>query len=944
MKKILFYKIVVVSVLTIFLISSIGQAFFMNNSNTNFENDNETKFLLTSSSFQWRDDFLDEGRIDILKSYNYILDKTLGLVKMKDTYEAWYNPSWTRMKIIDVYNSGSETFEDYVLDLNVYYDSDMQNDFDDLRFTDSEGNDLYYWIGERVNGEHANVLVRIPMIIPGHTDVHMFYSDPNAEDESNFDMIFTWDDRTSPDIMISYKNYLEGAWDPDVEWGGGRFLVAWEERLGPEDLLGGMERTIYSVIHGRTYNEDGGDPFPTGDADINIAVATGFHAENPCIAYGNGKFLVVWEENPTTFLERFEADIKGAFVSPGGSVLDMFTICNAPLLQCDPSVAYDDQSGKFFVVWEDARAGTSNYDVYGRLVSSSGPIGSDFQVAAGSNCQDEPWICSDNQGIFMVVYEDGFNPETGPFGLKAQRYDPNGNQVGSTLTIATGSDSIDNIFPSVTYCNEKDRYFISWNDADLSSGQWRGNIWGKILDKYGNTIYDNFIVQPGSIYVRTDVVPYLDTLFFVSYDGISDLWGKLISSDGVVQTDEHMLSDGSSLNVDWNNLAVGNGKIMAVWEDERDQASDYADAFGSVWHIYKTTGSPHVSYNIGDEKQIITSAVITSKVISPPSLQEWGEFDAVHSTPIGIIRFDILNEDATQVLMSNINPGMDISTLAVDKIRLKATFERTIPNDTPILDEWSVSYIGADYEPPWTEYTLTPSTPNGENGWYTVSVELSLYPHDDISPPEEIITYYRINGGTQKIYNAVNKPQISSERRNNEVEFWSMDAAGNNETPHNIITDIMIDRTKPTVTITTPSWGIVKPGDVKVSGTIYESLEGSSINKVEIYFNGGKIPDSEVQLSANKDYFEWHFRAEGSGRSLSNILNDILDAIQALPAPLGFQYDIEVRAYDYAGNMGNAYVTVTTSKTRDMNPFLQNILHRLIENFLMLERIIILNI
>ncbi len=168
----------------------------------------------------------------------------------------------------------------------------------------------------------------------------------------------------------------------------------------------------------------------------------------------------------------------------------------------------------------------------------------------------------------------------------------------------------------------------------------------------------------------------------------------------------------------------------------------------------------------------------------------------------------------------------------------------------------------------------------------------------------------------------VNKPQISSERRNNEVEFWSVDAAGNNETPHKIIKDIMIDRTKPTVTITTPAWGIVEAGDVKVSGTVYESLEGSGINKVEVYFNGGKIPDSEVQLSANKDYFEWHFTAEGSGKSWADILNDILDAIRALPVPQGFYYDIEVRAYDYAGNMGNAYVTVETSKTKTMLPFI----------------------
>jgi hypothetical protein len=128
----------------------------------------------------------------------------------------------------------------------------------------------------------------------------------------------------------------------------------------------------------------------------------------------------------------------------------------------------------------------------------------------------------------------------------------------------------------------------------------------------------------------------------------------------------------------------------------------------------------------------------------------------------------------------------------------------------------------------------------------------------------------------------------------------------------------------------------VKAGDVKVSGSIYESLDGSGVNKVEVYFNGGKIPDSEVQVSLNKDYFEWHFIAEGSG----NFWRDILDAIWALPVPAGFQYDIEVRAYDYAGNMGNSYVTVQTSKAKTINSFLLDFLQRVIYNYLMQERII----
>jgi hypothetical protein len=919
MKNNKIFKIAVFLTLIFFVASTAAQAIVVNNIKT--ENKSETN--TAGSTFTWEDDFLDESRIDITRSYNYILDKTQGIVKMKDTYEAWYNPDWPKMKIIDIYNSGDETFTDYVLDMNIDYDSDMQDDFADLRFTDEQGNDLFYWIGEIILSEEANVLVRVPEVAANsHTNIHMFYGDADAEDESNFDMIFNWEDKTNPDIMISYKNYLEGAWDADVEFGNGRFLVAWEERLGPEDMQNSMERAVYSCIHGRTYNENGQDPDPDGDADIDISPPPpdqSYHAEDPTIAFGNGKYFVAWEENPATLADRFKVDIKAAIVTPGGDVTKRFTICNAQNYQTDPCVAYDEQSQRFFVVWEDARGSTNNYDVYGRLYDKNGDaIGSDFQVAAGANCQDQPWICSNDKGDFLVVYENGAHPEDGPFSLEAQKYDSNGNQVGSNILIATGSSDTDHIFPAVNYCPSTERYFVAWNDADLSSGQYRGNIWGKILDEYGNTVYDNFIVQSGYQYIRTDVVPYLDTLFFISYDGQSDLWGKLVSSDGRVHTDEHKLSDGSSQSVDWNNLAVGNGKIFAVWEDERDQSSNYADAFGSVWHIYKTTGSPDVSYNVGDEQQMITEAVIMSKIIEPSALEEWEEFDADYTTPIGNLRFDIYDMHGNQVIMSDINPGRDISSITEDAIRLKATFSRTTPKDTPVLDKWSVTYAGSDYDPPWTDYEMTPAAPNGDNGWYTLNIEFSLFGHDDVCPPENIVTYYKINDGTQKIYNANNKPKLSTEKADNTFEFWSVDEAGNEEDPHNILTDIKIDKTKPTVTIETPQWGTVDPGDIKVSGTVYESQMGSGIKSVEIYLNGGKVPDNEVELSENKDTFEWHFQAQS----------------QVKPKPTrGNQYDIEVKSFDFAGNMGNAYVTVKTSRTRDYSLGIHSLLFRFLHNY-----------
>ena len=860
-------KIIIWLILSIFVLSIIPQN------------------VLAGTPIKWEDDFLDESRIDIEKSYNYTVNKTAGIVLMKNTCEAWHDPTWTRMKKIDIINNADISFQEYVLDIIVSYDEDMKTDFSDIRFTDDRGNPLPFWIGEKNPGESAHVLVRIPSLPVGNTTIYMFYGNPSAEDESNFDLIFTWEDRTDPDIMISYKNYLEGAWDPDVAYGGGRFLVAWEERLGPEDLPAHMERTIPCVIHGRTYNSDGGDPYPTGDADIEISPSdyVDYHAENPSIAFGGGKFLVVWEENPADDAAlRFESDIKAAFVTPNGNVVKRFTVCNAPSLQCDPCVAYDEYSQRFFIVWEDARSGTENYDVYGRIYDISGnPITDDFQVTSKPNCQDEPWVCSDDNGDFLVVYEDGYDPENGPFGLEAQRFDSSGNKLGSAISIVTGTNSQDNIFPAVVYSQETERYFVTWNDADLSEGRWRGNIWGKILDKYGETIHDSFIIQPGIDYVRADVIPYLDTMFFVSYDGSSDLWGVIVSPDGNVQTEPHMLSDGSSQHVDWNNLAVGEGKIFATWVDERDQASDYPDAFGSVWHIYHSTGSPDVSYSFDVEQKLVTNAIIVSKVIDPgPGFIEWYKFNASYATPTGSIRFDILNEDGTEVLVWSVDPGEDISFLPDQPIRLRARFTRSIPSESPILDKWSITWIGSDMDPPWTTCTMTPEEPDGENGWYTVPVKFTLEAHDDISPSEEIITYYCIDDGPQQIYDPMYKPSISTDGATHRFEYWSVDAAGNEE-EHNVISPIKIDRTSPVVTIHSPEWGKVSPGDVTVKVTIEESTSG--VNRVEIWFNGGKA----AVIEGEKPVYTWKFTAER-----------------------GQQYDIEVRAYDNAGLMGNAYVSV----------------------------------
>jgi len=854
----------------------------------------------------WEDDFRDSSKIDIGLSHNYVIDTQSGTVSMRETYPVWTNPSFTRMRPLEVSNTGGTPQHNYVLNITVYYDTDMQSDFDDLRFVDAQGVNLSYWISSRINGVSATVLVLVPTI-PAHQNItlYLFYGNPSAQDQGNFNSVFTWADITDPDIMISFKAVNEGAWDPDVEYGGGKFLVAWEERIGPENIplpVPNFERTKPGVIHGRTYNHDGGDPYPDQNSDIDISLpnSTNYHAENPSIAFGAGKFCVVWEENPANSIDdRYDVSIKGAFVDVNGNVLQRFNIRLGTWGQFNPVVTYDSTSNRFFVVWEDDEAGTSNYDIWGAIVTTSGTVLRTVQVTSENYCQMDPWICSDTLGHFMVVYETGLDPTTGPFSLVAKRFSSSGSQIGSIISIATGNSNIDYLYPAVIYNTQSQRYFVSWNDGNISQdpnsiSSYDGNIWGKVLDSNGATTVNNFIITAGDNYIRTDVIPYFNTMFFISYNSNgepqSHILGKLISSDGNILGSELMIDDGSSQNVDWNNLAVGEGRIFSVWEDERDQMSQYADTFGTVWTISQSAGSSDIVYTISYEHELITQAVLISTVITPnASFVRWHLFDALYETPGGTLQFDIVDANGTHVIVYGVDPQEDLANITNRSCRLQAIFTRTTPSTTPVLEKWNISwYMWADTEPPTTQIAINPAIPDGRNGWYVSPVTCTFTTHDNDSAQQNITTYYSINGGTTNVYNSSSPPVISSEQSNNTIEYWSEDNAGNRESPHHVIDNISIDYSAPLVSIERPP-ELVNAGVATVNGTAMDYITGSGIDYILIRVND--------ELVAN---------ITGNGRS-SVFFETNFSTLY------GETYEVLVAVYDRAGNEGMDHRTIVCS-------------------------------
>jgi hypothetical protein len=808
-------RLVVVVFLMVCLMFSAAQALLVPS-----HQNHETPYPLNDDYYTWEDVFTDATKVDPSMSYNYEI--TGGVVQIKDTYPLWTDPSWTRMKQITVTNNAGEILYDYALHLIIPYDTDMRTDYGDLRFKHENSGDVFcnYWV-ENADASSVSIWVKIPYAPQGTSKMYLFYGNPAATSQSNFYGVFTvWDENWPNDEQVSYHSNNEGSWDPDVCFGNNEFLVAWEEgQPYYPPYTWGFKQEIRASV----YNTEGTRVL--FDKLIYSDDTLYYRNENPSIDYGAGKFFVAWEHydtvaNPSATTE----DIKARTVMRNG---DQFTlgsviaVCNAADCQADANVQFDSVNNRFCVVWEDARNGETNYNLYGRLYDSNGnPVGGEKNICTAANSQCEPWVAFDPiHAQYMIVWEEGISANNGPFSIKAGLFDSSLNQIGNTITIATGSDSTDYNFPCVEFSVPTQQYLITYNNDDISSDDWWGTIWGTIYDDAGNVVVPVFSIKTGE-FVRTDIVPYLSSSFFVSFNSKSvsgesgKAWGKLVSSEGEVFTGDIQLSASSAAEADWANLAVGNDKIFVGWEDIRVYYpypwNDISvDTFGNLWRLNIPSGS-EMTYSIGDEKTLLLEAQITSIPIDPSNLLAWYDFDAVFD---GTISFDILNGAGDTVLIAGVSPGQSLQALDPVPLRLRAHFTRSTPSYSPVLNSWQVRFIGVDEVPPVTVLDHIIGT-QGLNGWYTsqgVTVWLNSYDLPEGTGSGVNHTYYILNCGETLEYDVDNGISLVVTQDMYwmgvwEVTFWSVDRSGNiedNTQPDNTI-EIKIDAERPYVEITEP--------------------------------------------------------------------------------------------------------------------------------------------
>lgn len=212
--------------------------------------------------------------------------------------------------------------------------------------------------------------------------------------------------------------------NPDVAFNAGgpaNYLVVWEQDINSGDIYAHRVQQDGSLI------------------DDEIAVATGPASEiRPAAAATGGEpveWLVVYQSH-----NGLDYDIRGQRLNHGGTPTGPeILIAEGDTEQMAPDVAFDANTGRYLVVWQEMPSGERQFDIYARLIAADGsPVGGPKIVSANPDDQADPQVAADaGLSRFMVIWEQ--HPYEAIYSnIAAQMMTADGPVFGPAISLAEG--------------------------------------------------------------------------------------------------------------------------------------------------------------------------------------------------------------------------------------------------------------------------------------------------------------------------------------------------------------------------------------------------------------------------------------------------------------------------------------------------------------------------
>ncbi len=165
----------------------------------------------------------------------------------------WFDLDWSKRKRVTITNADATSYTNAAVKLTVAFDSDMQSDFDDLRFTRSDGTtQINHFIESYTASTEAVVWVEVPTLATStDTLTYMYYGNGVVSDASastTFNFIDTFEDGGNTEYSGDTGEFIvdgSGAYERTYR------LEAFDPNSGKTDL-GGMYNNNVTVSQGET--------------------------------------------------------------------------------------------------------------------------------------------------------------------------------------------------------------------------------------------------------------------------------------------------------------------------------------------------------------------------------------------------------------------------------------------------------------------------------------------------------------------------------------------------------------------------------------------------------------------------------------------------------------------------------------------------------------------
>ena len=292
-----------------------------------------------------------------------------------------------------------------------------------------------------------------------------------------------------------------------------------------------------------------------------------------------GNFVVAWHSM------NQDGDLWGVFAqrydSNGNTVGSEFQVNTYTYWhQMCPAVAIAN-NGNFVISWNSGADG-SGWGIFAQRYDSNGnPIGSEFQVNTFTpNHQEYSAIGMDDAGNFVITWHSWAqdNSSNYDYGIYAQRFDSNGNSVGSEFQVNMTTYG-DQWIPSVTM-NSTGKFLITWNNGSQKTSE--NDVYARLYNPNGTPVTSEFKVNTYTPGFQADPSEAMDD------DG------------NFVVTWKSSEQDGSSWGIyaqryDFNATPIGSEFLVNTnSEDDQSRPRMAMDGIGNfiiTWHSANQDGS-----------------------------------------------------------------------------------------------------------------------------------------------------------------------------------------------------------------------------------------------------------------------------------------------------------------------------------------------------------------